>query len=243
MGASAVAPVVTDGPSGEGEGYEELGEREAPEPTRESVEAMSGGEPLQEAPDEKPEEEYQECKTGPFHYKPKPEELEHHRLHHHPYRSWCRWCIEGKAQGEHHQSSKRESTVPVVAGDYFYLTNGKSAEEGWSMASRTELNLKDDEVDQKRRDGQLVKCLIIRCHSSKAIFCWVVPYKGGDGEGGYVTGLIVTALRWLAWTRMILKSDNEPALLQLMRTAAGWAKVELQEIDQLGEEHPTAYDS
>ena len=58
-----------------------------------------------------------------------------------------------------------------------------------------------------------------------------------------MTGLIVTALRWLAWTRMILKSDNEPALLQLMRTAAGWAKVELQEIDQLGEEHPTAYDS
>ena len=130
-----------------------------------------------------------------------------------------------------------------MAGDYFYLTNGKTAKAGWSMVSRQELNMEDDEVNQKRRDGQLVKCLILRCHVSKGIFCWVVPYKGGGSEDGYVTGLMATALRWLAYTRLMLKSDNEAALVQLMRAVATLAKTEIKELEQLCEEHPSPYDS
>ena len=61
-----------------------------------------------------PQDETQECRTGPYHFKPKAEQVEDHRLHHHPYRSWCRWCVEGKAHGEHHRASGRESDVPVL---------------------------------------------------------------------------------------------------------------------------------
>ena len=65
--------------------------------------------------------ECQEAKTGPFPFKPKPELIENHRLHHHPYQSWCKWCVEGKAHGQHHKASNRESSVPVVATDYFFF--------------------------------------------------------------------------------------------------------------------------
>ena len=41
-------------------------------------------------------EESQEAKTGPFHVKPSAKEVELHRLHHHPYRSWCPWCVRAK---------------------------------------------------------------------------------------------------------------------------------------------------
>jgi len=115
-----------------------------------------------------PQDETQECRTGPYHFKPKAEQVEDHRLHHHPYRSWCRWCVEGKAHGEHHKPSGRESDVPLVAGDYFYLTDGKATSKSWSMVTRRELLMDDAEIDPKRRSGHLVKCLLLRCHRSKA---------------------------------------------------------------------------
>ena len=187
--------------------------------------------------------ECQKAQTGPFPFKPRPELVENHRLHHHPYQSWCKWCVEGKAHGQHHESSGRESSVPVVATDYFFLTSGQEKqEEEQSAKTREEFGMADEEIDRERREGTVVKCLIMRCHASKSIFCWVVPYKG-DSEDGYVTGLICTGMKWLGWRRMILKCDNEPPLLQLMRSAASLAKVEFKELEQLGEEHPIPYDS
>ncbi len=58
----------------------------------------------------------------------------------------------------------------MVAGDYFYLTDGKADGKSWSMVTRRDLEMDDAELDLKRRDGQLVKCLILRCHKSKSIF-------------------------------------------------------------------------
>ena len=81
---------------------------------------------------DEPEEvvECQKAKTGPFPFKPGPELVENHRLHHHPYQSWCKWCVEGKAHGQHHKSVQdRESFVPVVATDYFFLTSGEEKQE------------------------------------------------------------------------------------------------------------------
>ena len=68
------------------------------------------------------------------------------------------------------------------------------------------------------------------------------PYKG-DAEDGYVTDLMVKALKWFGYTRLIVKSDNEPALNRLVKSAIDKAKLEMPELRQIAEEHPTAYDS
>ena len=197
--------------------------------------------PAEAAQGEDVQEESQRTKTGPFHYKPTEEEVENHRLCHHPFRSWCPHCIRGKALGEQHRRCGHKSRVPIGGVDYFFLTSGDGEQEEL-VKLRGELDMDDATVNQERHAGRLVKCLLFRCHTSKAVFAWTIPYKG-DGEDGYVTGLLVTALKWLGYTRYILKSDNEPALLAMAHAAMKMARVEIPEMEQLTEEHPTAYDS
>ena len=62
-----------------------------------------------------------------------------------------------------------------------------------------------------REAGALIKCIILRCSKTKAIFAHVVPCKGVD-EDDYVTNLVIKSLEWLGHTAMILKADNERAL-------------------------------
>ncbi len=121
------------------------------------------------------EPETQKATTGPFVYKPTAEEVELHRSNHHPYRPWCEWCIRGKAIGEQHVRSTHVSDVPVIASDYFYLTSGEG-DIGVNVKLRSEIDMDDETLEVERREGRLVKCLIFRCHMSKAIFAWVVPY-------------------------------------------------------------------
>ena len=131
-----------------------------------------------------------------------------------------------------------------VAGDYFFLTDGGggSQDQEFQVQMKNELGMDDESIDQARQEGKIAKCLIMRCHASKAIFTWMVPYKG-DAEDGYVTDLMVKALKWFGYTRFIVKSDNEPALNRLVKSAIDKAKLEMPELRQIAEEHPTAYDS
>ncbi len=163
--ASAAAVPVEDCDLGDGvcELENEGGER--------GEEPQESNEP--EHPDEmvcpECEPETQKATTGPFTYKPTAEEVELHRLNHHPCRSWCEWCIRGKAIGEQHVRSTHVSDVPVVASDYFYLTSGEG-DIGVNVKLRSEIDLDDETLDLERREGRLVKCLIFRCHMSKAVF-------------------------------------------------------------------------
>jgi hypothetical protein len=47
-----------------------------------------------------------------------------------------------------------------------------------------------------RQEGKLIKCLMIRCFSSKNVFGHVVPVKGADEED-YAANLVTTAVLWL----------------------------------------------
>ncbi len=50
-------------------------------------------------------------------------------------------------------------------------------------------------------------------------------------------------IQWLGHTRIQLRSDNEPAILALLRRALCTLRVKVAELEQAGEEHPAAYDS
>ena len=84
--------------------------------------AIGDGEVICESSEEGAEEAVS-SKKFPGPKLPSPEEVAAHRIDHLPYRSWCKWCIMGRALGEQHKSREDASTIPVIGMDYFFLTS------------------------------------------------------------------------------------------------------------------------
>ena len=49
---------------------------------------------------------------------------------HIPFRSWCPFCIKGKAGSNHHRKvGSRIGTVPIISMDYAFMGKGKDDQE------------------------------------------------------------------------------------------------------------------
>ena len=140
----------------------------------------------------------------------------------------------GRGRGLQHRT-RTGPVIPVIGLDYFFLT-------GAGVVLQKDLKMDDTQVDEARTKGEVVKCLVVRCFVSKAVFGHVIPRKGLD-EDGIVVTKILQDLEWLGHTRLIIKADNEPAIQALARRAVDLAKVELKDMEQVGKEDPVAYDS
>ena len=166
-------------------------------------------------------------------------QVEEHRRAHLPYRLWCKWCVLGRGRGLQHRRSTG-SSIPIVGVDYFFMTKG-------GLQRREELDYErdtggDEKLEQARASGEIVKCIAVRCSSTKAIFAHVVPCKGIDEEG-WVAETVVRDVAWLGHTKLIIKADGEPALQALVRRVLEVARVECPETENLSNEDPPAYDS
>ena len=118
---------------------------------------------------------------------PSPEDVECHRCCHIPFRSWCRWCVMGRGRGDPHLSSAG-STIPIVGLDYFFIDDE-------AVKKREELSYPQDAdgeaaLEAARATGALIKCLIVRCASTKCLFGHVIPRKGADEEN-FTVSLVV----------------------------------------------------
>ena len=60
--------------------------------------------------------------------------------------------------------------------------------------------------------------LVVRDDKSKSVSGYVVPQKGID-EKGFALSLLVEDVRWLGFSKLILKIDNEPAIVKLLSEA------------------------
>ena len=80
---------------------------------------------------------------------------------------------------------------------------------------------------------------VVRDNKSKAIFGRVVPQKGLDEKGLSVDSL-VEDVKWLGYTRVTLKSDNEPAIVKLLSEAL--RELRINGVSQVLEEHSPEYD-
>ena len=140
---------------------------------------------------------------------PSRDDVESHRCTHIPFRSWCRHCVCGRGRGDPHLRRADASSIPIVGLDYFFI-------DGEQVKTRKELDLPEDEageaaLEAARASGALIKCLIIRCNSTKCIFANVVPRKGADEED-LAANHVVRAVEWLGHTELILKGGNQAAL-------------------------------
>ena len=170
---------------------------------------------------------------------PSDKQIEDHRLAHLPYRTWCKWCNLGRGRGLQHRHSPG-STTPLVGVDYFFITTG-------GVKKQQELDYGEGiegkkDLEAARAKGEIVKCVVVRCNSTKAVFGHVVPCKGPD-EDGHVAATIVEDIKWLGHTKLVIKADGEPAVQALVEQVLRGARVECKDMEQMTKEDPAAYDS
>jgi len=208
-------------------------------------EVLAGDE--NDAPDEEDlqqEGNIEKVKLAPSPVLPTDKEIEEHNITHWPFRSWCKWCVLSRALGEQRGRARQdevEHSVLIIGMDYFYLTS--EGVNGWSEMLKF-LELEDDarghaRVQQLMDDKEIVKCLIVCDYTSKAVFATVIGQKGHDDEE-YSVNFILEAIKWLGYSTIIVKSDNEPAMLKLVKVAVQRLRVSLETVR---EEHSKEYDS
>ena len=140
-----------------------------------------------------------------------------------------------RGRGEPHCSAPG-SRVPRIGIDYFYITKG-------GVKLRDELEMtRDEEIEKARTDGEIVKCVIIRCFESKAIFAHCIPCKGAD-EGDYVAKLVAADISWIGYCEMIIKADNEVALQALVKRVIELVKLQSDKAKRVTTEQPARYES
>ena len=186
-------------------------------------------------------EDVQQIKTAPSPKLPSPQEVEDHRNIHIPFRDWCRFCVMGRGRGLQH-SRALASWIAIVALDYFFITRGGVTKRGDLEPEYPRSPDGEKDLNEDRRSGKIVKCLIIRCLQTKVVFAHVVPYKGAS-EDNFVAQLVVSDIEWLGHTRMIVKADNEPAIRTLVVQALERARVKCEGVESISQEHPARYDS
>ena len=157
---------------------------------------------------------------------PTQKQLDDHRVDHLPFRSWCPECVAGRATGEQHVARKDQKQITTFSMDYLYCTK--------SRVSKKE-DLEDGEDVE-------MKVLVAKDSKSKTIFAHSVVAKGAD-EDGYVVSRMVEDIAWLGHKQIILKSDNEPAILKLLTYSLKTARVEVDDLEQVMEEQAVNYDS
>ena len=89
-------------------------------------------------------------------------------------------------------------------------------------------------------DDEALKLFIVKDSLSRAIFARAVSKKGID-EKRFSVDAVVDDVLWLGYPKVILKSNNEPAIVKLLKETLSTLKV--SGVDQVGEEHSPPYDS
>ena len=128
-------------------------------------------------------------------YEPTKEEYDEHCRTHCPFRSWCPCCVQGKSVSSNHKrtlktTEDREKELPTIRWDY--------------MGPKSK-NDKSEKIESLPIlvgvDGLKWKC------------AHMVPSKGLDP---HAIKMIVREVKLSGYSRMILKSDQEPSILALL---------------------------
>ncbi len=141
--------------------------------------------------------------------RPSPKEVEDHELTHCPYRAWCDHCVRGQAKDDAHMTIKgdlAESSVVRVVMDYCFLKEGV-----------TEKATAHEDSTTAKTSMTVVVMMETLCHS---LWAYAVESKGA-GEV-WMTEQIVEDIETvgLANERIIVKADQEPAIIDVQRGVA-----------------------
>ena len=121
---------------------------------------------------------------------PSRKEVEEHEATHAQFRSWCRFCVRGRGLAWHHQGGagdEDDKGMPEFVMDYCFPA-------------------------QAEQDPLIV--LVCKERKSGSTNSMLVPNKGHDE---WVINMLVNFIESHGFDRIILKSDNEPAIVALQQ--------------------------
>ena len=144
-----------------------------------------------------------------------------HRCIHYPYRPWCPDCVEGRGHEFGHSAAQHGEgrSIPTVSCDYCFIEDKADIET---------------QAEAEAEPGS-IKVLVVHDNRSKAVFAHVVPVKGGD-EGGFAVKAIVDDVVWLGYSKVVLNTDNEPAIFKLLQESL--RDLQVEGVDQVMHENP-----
>ena len=141
-------------------------------------------------------------RSQPAPVQPTKKMIEDHEVSHLPFRSWCAACVRGRAKSQPHYSvGERPEAMSTFSVDYGFF------------GSPGETPLQDV-------SGRDLPVLVAFDRKSKAVFAHPVPHKGLMKDGhvdDYPVKRLVQDLDRLGYKRVNGKSDQEPALLNVLK--------------------------
>ena len=166
---------------------------------------------------------------------PSRQERLEHDLTHLPFRSWCEFCVKGKCKADQHRATGQlaESEVPVVSFDYAFMGDkSKSSDKGEDEGTELEDGRKEEAAD-----NEVMKILVGRDAKSRVCSAIPVPQKGLDPTEWSVRESL-RFLKFLGYTSVVLKTDQESALRVVMdklRTHRGDQTQTMSELSPVGD--------
>lgn len=120
---------------------------------------------------------------------PSKEEVDEHNLTHLPFRNWCQHCVRGTGCSADHRSRQRDDGLPEIHMGYCFLgTEGGSTET----------------------------VLVLRERPNRMTMSTIVPMKGASVEWCVRRVLAFIKEIGLEGNDLVLKSDQEPAVISLI---------------------------
>lgn len=142
-------------------------------------------------------------------WRPTKDEVIEHNLTHIPCRNWCRHCVRGRVVNDPHpHTTHTENKIPVISIDYCWMSQGNVDSECLEQKETGEV------VPSKwwKSDESGAPILTMKDAKSKTIFADVVPQKGVNA---YAIKRMIQNLDISGYSRFILKSGQEPAIIAL----------------------------
>ena len=185
-----ISPVDDQNPQGDGQRAAEGSAQ------RNADSASDGGQGRGDMIDAQEPEEIQPRKDLKAPDMPSKAEVAQHRANGHlPYRNWCPDCIEAFGREWPHSAHTMGRLIPLISCDYLFVTP-----KGVFLRS---------ELFEEERERAL-KVLVAYCSATGSMFAHAVPSKGVDEEG-YIVEQLKQDVLWLGHSKVIIRSDNEPA--------------------------------
>ena len=139
---------------------------------------------------------------------PSREEVEIHEMTHLPYRNWCPHCVKGRGVEAPHKRVERDvGAVPEVHVDFCFPGSVVGA-------------------------GQSLTVVVARDRDSRTMLSEVIPTKGSTGK--FAASRVVCFMRELGYggATVIIKSDQEPAIVALTNDITRLRAPALTQIEQ-----------
>ena len=139
---------------------------------------------------------------------PTQDEIDEHEANHYPFRPWCAACVKGRAKDAPSRKVTgpfAEQVLPRVRMDYAFLTEEVEQKAG------------EHGEEETTTAGETLTCALMHESQNKSVWSYAVAHKGSREDWLIEQVLEDLETVGLRNDRVVLKSDQENAMQDVMR--------------------------